>query len=318
MESSNDSQQPERNSALTDIQSPPQPHIILLLRSEEDRQAAALPEELRRLEAEFTLLSSRHYVSIRELQTLLDGASHVVGLFTPEALAIPEKSFVFGYAAGRGLPLHLLVPEGTALPDLPSNANVAREAGELIAGLREELERWREEQVRLAAIRAIEERGLPPTEEGLAQAVTRGLAEMIELFLLAGFSVDTHSLRGIPLLCIAARAGFDEIFFQLLEHGAEVNTVSRDRGNTPLMDAAAENNTELVRACIDAGAELDVQSKNGQSALILAVGQKLEGVAKLLVTAGANPDLQDQLGMSARAYARLFKLEGLLELMDSA
>ena len=82
------------------------------------------------------------------------------------------------------------------------------------------------------------------------------------------------------------------------------------------MDAAAEGNTEILTRLIADGARLNVKSKSGQTALILAVGRQAEDTALTLIESGADIDIKDDLGMSAKKYAELFKLERVLSLMD--
>ena len=122
--------------------------------------------------------------------------------------------------------------------------------------------------------------------------------------------------NGVSLLNIAIRNGHIKIASILLELGANVNSISGDRGNTPLMDAAAEANIEIMRKLIKAGADLNLKSKSGQTALVLSVGRQAEEAAVLLIKAGADINIKDDLGMSARKYAELFKLNQILLLMD--
>ncbi len=300
----------------TDAQHCRQAAILLLCSEKRDPLAQLLPPLLRELDAHVYRPSEDEQRPL-PLHTLLDRSSHLVVIADEEYMEKPSTLFALGYAAGRNLPTLLFLPEGAESPEYPKNASRTKTLQELQEQMRAELFRWQREQERRSAISTLAERGIPVTDEGLALTVSRGNIEELELFFQAGFSPDTVSGRGTPLLCIAVRAGHDEMVHLLIRRGAAVNAVSRDRGNTALMDAAAENNTELVRVLIEAGASLDIQSKNGQSALILAVGQKRVEISRLLLEAGADPDLKDRLGMSARSYAKLFKLEELLPLMES-
>jgi hypothetical protein len=253
--------------------------------------------------------------SVQETEELLETASHVLIIADSECLAAKSTHFALGYAAGGRLPVFLLLTGELDDTEHPSEAVCVHSVEKLKERLSDELQRWREEQERKTAAAAIERRGMPVTAEGMAKAVSEGSLELLELFFRAGFSPDTANNRGTPLLCLAVRAGQEETVYRLLEEGAEVNSLSRDRGNTPLMDAAAENNPRIIRRLLDAGAAPDIRSKNGQSALVLAVGQQLTEIAAMLLEAGADPDLKDSLGMSARAYARLFGLSELLKPM---
>ena len=65
-----------------------------------------------------------------------------------------------------------------------------------------------------------------------------------------------------------------------------------------------------------AGAKLDVRSKSGQTALILAVGRQTEDIALVLIESGADIHIKDDLGMTAKKYAELFKLQHVLSFID--
>jgi ankyrin repeat protein len=65
-----------------------------------------------------------------------------------------------------------------------------------------------------------------------------------------------------------------------------------------------------------AGAEVNLKSKDGQSALVIAVGLNDEAAAEMLLKAGADPDMADNLGASARTYVRLFNKPGMVKLFE--
>lgn len=290
------------------------PTILLLHSSAQAALAGELTVMLEPLEAAVQSCVPQEY-GPEELRKLLSAGTHLLVIADHACLHMGGTQYALGYAAGRPLPVYLYVPEEADDPSYPPEAVCAASPDELQRRLQEALEHWRQEQDRLEAISGLAERGHPITDEGLALAVARGRREETELYFRAGFSANSANGRGVPLLCIAVRSGQNEMVSLLLEAGADVNAVSSDRGNTALMDAAAENNPEAVQQLIEAGSRLDIQSKNGQSALVLAVGQKRTAIARQLLEAGADPELPDQLGMSARGYARLFKLEELLPLM---
>jgi len=172
-----------------------------------------------------------------------------------------------------------------------------------------EKEHWdRNEEIRLAG-EALRNKGYNLNEDSMVFALFEGDLEAVNLFLTSGFSSDGRDSRGTPLLSIAAGRGYLEIIELLLGTGAEVDSFSRDRNNTALMDAAAEGRTEAVRMLLDAKAKLEFKSKNGQTALILAIGQRHVETAKLLLEAGADPSVKDALGMSGKGYAKLFNMD---------
>jgi hypothetical protein len=159
--------------------------------------------------------------------------------------------------------------------------------------------------------------GVPVTGESLAQCAGEGRIEEISLFLEAGFSPDTRNKVGVPLLNIAARTGNSEVLKLLIQSGAGINLTADDRGSTAIIDATIGKFFNIVNDLIESGADVNMQSKDGQTALVIAVGASDEEVAQALLKAGANPDIPDALGMSARKYAALYRKSPLLALFET-
>lgn len=80
----------------------------------------------------------------------------------------------------------------------------------------------------------------------------------------------------------------------LLETGADVN-VKDKKGNTPLMYAAQNNDVDLIERLVRAGAVIDAQNNEGNTAFIKAVG----GAERKLLELGANPNIQNNSGATA-------------------
>ncbi|MDR0498087.1 MAG: ankyrin repeat domain-containing protein, partial [Treponema sp.] len=159
--------------------------------------------------------------------------------------------------------------------------------------------------------------GVPVNEKSMAHCVDDGLLRELTLFLAAGFSPDTKSNTGVPLLSISARKGNNEILRYLLLAGAQVNLTADDRGSSALIDSVMGKHQELVKDLIAAGADVNIRSKDGQSALIVAVGADEEAIVEMLLKAGADPDISDAMGVSARKYATLFHKSAIMALFDT-
>jgi len=160
-------------------------------------------------------------------------------------------------------------------------------------------------------------KGVPTTDDALTMCVAEGKEEEVSLFLSAGFSPDTKDKKGIPLLCIAARNEQLNILELLLHSGAQVNLTAEDRGSTALLDSAIRKNKDMIKTLIEAGADVNIQSKDGQTALVVVVGAGNEELAEMLVKAGADPDIKDALGVSARKYATIFGNSKMLAMFDA-
>ena len=70
-----------------------------------------------------------------------------------------------------------------------------------------------------------------------------------------------------------------------------------------LIFAAMDNNTELGLDLISAGANLDLQDKDGDTALIFAAQENNTELGLALISGGANLDLQNNDGATALTWA---------------
>ena len=159
--------------------------------------------------------------------------------------------------------------------------------------------------------------GIPVTAEAMAQCAADDHLDEIALFLAAGFSPDTRNKSGVPLLNIAARSGNGEVVRFLLRSSAQVDLPSDDRGSSALIDGAMGRYFDIIKDLIEAGADPNMRSNAGQTALVVAVGADDEESATVLIKAGANPDIEDNMGVSARKYATLFRKTKMLALFDA-
>jgi uncharacterized protein len=167
------------------------------------------------------------------------------------------------------------------------------------------------------ARQALLDMGISTTNNSLIQCVAEDKADEVALFFAAGFSPDTKDDKGIPLLCIAARNGNLKTLKVLLSSDAQVNLVAEDRGSNALFDSALARKKDLIQTLIEAGADVNIQSKDGQTALIVVVGAGDEDIVDMLAKAGADPDIKDALGVSARKYATIFGNKKMLAMFDA-
>jgi len=227
----------------------------------------------------------------------------------------PWFNYLAGFCSGsrRGLLIFGMV----GLPPHFSDFPAVSDADSMIRHWLQEKQAWEKaEDIRIAR-ETLAAAGLFYHPEDLARMTAAREQNTVELFMRSGMSADTRNRRGVPLLSLAVRGGHRHLVEYLLSLDCDINAVSGDRGNTALMDAAAEGELEIAGILIRFGAGLDVTSRNGQTALILAVGQGNTKIAALLIQAGSALDIRDSLGMSAYDYAKLFRHEELLNLMES-
>jgi ankyrin repeat protein len=88
----------------------------------------------------------------------------------------------------------------------------------------------------------------------------------------------------------------------LYQKGANLNLKDRE-GNTPLILAAVTRWTEGVITLIRLKAQVNLQNRLGETALLKSVQARDYELTKALLDAGANPDIADNSGISPRMAA---------------
>jgi hypothetical protein len=257
--------------------------------------------------------------------------THLVMVFSPESgaaagtadltgvsAALAWAFFAAGFAAGAALPLVYYGLDLAAIhPSFPPARFVIKNEDDFIAYLEKEQQEWSRRESYEQAKADLLDMGIPFNQESLGQCITERKSRAAALFLKAGFSPDTRDKAGVPLLCLAARAGDRNILSMLLDAGASVNLRAGDRGGSALIDGALGKYRDIMAVLLAAGADVIMKSKDGQSALIIAVGLNDEVSAEMLLKAGADPDDPDHLGASARKYAALFNKPSMVALFGA-
>ncbi|AEF84706.1 ankyrin repeat protein [Treponema primitia ZAS-2] len=248
-------------------------------------------------------------------------ATHFIAIFSESSDQRPSGpswfSFAAGFARGSGRPLVLFGANMDALgAHFIKDGIRIRDGGEFSAYLIRESEEWTRANRVKQARDSLLEQGIPVTLDSLGRCIKEKDCQAVSLFLQAGFAADTLDKAGVPLLCLAVRAGDRGIVSLLLQAGAQVNLKSQDRGGSALIDAALGKHSEILGDLLAAGADTDTKSKDGQSPLIISVGLNDEPTVEMLLKAGANADEPDSLGASARKYATLFNKPGMVALFQ--
>ena len=85
-----------------------------------------------------------------------------------------------------------------------------------------------------------------------------------------------------------------EIVTTLIEAGAQINAQT-DNGETPLYCAAFENQPESAGLLLEAGAQIELANKKGHTPLYICACRSEPELATLLLAAGANIDHRDSI-----------------------
>lgn len=254
-----------------------------------------------------------------ELEHTLVDITQVIVILSPDILLTRWLSFVTGFAFGRRADLLFLVDSSCErawssgeVPEFLRRAEAFNDCRKLIEyAVNTYTTQARKESIE-SAREALIQRGCAITEDQFCEVVKNGDRELVELFLQTGYSPDTSSDRGTPVLHTAARYERSSIVELLIERGADIDLVSGDRGNTALMEAAGRGSLSVVTTLLDAGASKDEYNSNGRTALTLAVADGFLDVGTELLNRGADPWIPDNLGMTALKYAELYGYQEII------
>lgn len=253
--------------------------------------------------------------SSSRIEAALGASSHFVAVLTASSAPTSWLAFVAGWVQGKGRMLACYRPDPAVPVPGYLGENRCHDDLDALAVLLEagKAEYLLSERRRIARSGLLE-RGVSFHADAFAACASEGDVRAVGLFLDAGFPADSRDRGGVPVLCLAARARHRSVVELLLDSGASVNLQAEDRGYTALCDAAHTGNLDLADYLLKRGADPDLRSKDGQTALVIAVGRNDAALAGRLLEYGADPDLADKLGLSARKYAKLFHDPEMLKL----
>jgi len=136
-----------------------------------------------------------------------------------------------------------------------------------------------------------------PSLEDLHQAIL--LRDLRKVRLLCAYSpINTDSsLRSVTALSLAVRQGNTEIVAVLLEHGANIDKLSRDvngRLETPLVTSCRQANYQLANVLLKYGADVNAADFHMRTPLWIAVRERAVELVQLLIDNGANLNAGDR------------------------
>lgn len=259
-----------------------------------------------------------------EIDQHFSGITHIVLLSwvgTVDGLRECTSSwltFLAGYSIGRAVPAYLFTDTDEDPPPFLSGLSRMYSADAVVTELAEQRVLFEQSSIVERARFELAEEGIGLNDNNLATCVTEGDESAVRNFLRMGFSPDTVSSNGVPLLSLAVRRRNSSLVRLLIDEGARVNSIAEDRGTSPLMEAAGHGELPYVRLLLERGADLQQQSKTGQNALILAASEGHTDVVAELVGYGPNLDVLDSLGMTALGYAKLFGYKEMVSILEGA
>lgn len=161
----------------------------------------------------------------------------------------------------------------------------------------------------------------------ILEATRKGDYKPVQKALSAGTNPDIANAQGVTALMLASYHGYSAIAQLLLSHGAATNLITKSNAEfnfgkllshknsktTALMLAAFAGKLDIVIALIKAGAEVNTQDSDGQTALIYAIladthwplkplDMNRKKIILALLDGGANAHLPDKNGLDAVYY----------------
>jgi uncharacterized protein len=147
---------------------------------------------------------------------------------------------------------------------------------------------------------SVNEQGMP----AIVVAATYKADDVLKL--LAGqrrINIEASGSTGETALSVTAWHGNQTLVSFLLDKGAQINR----KGWTALHYAAGAGHTDLVKFLLEKSAYIDAHSPNQTTPLMMAARERRTDIVRLLLEEGADPSQVNQAGLSAADYLERHK-----------
>jgi ankyrin repeat protein len=150
----------------------------------------------------------------------------------------------------------------------------------------------------------------------LQLAAKKNSEALINLCVLLGADVNEKNTEGLTALHVAGYLGSEHSINALIAKGADIN--ERDNENrTALHLAAYEGKFKAVESLLRHGAHKEIVEKtNGMTALHLAVVKGAEDVVRIFIENNANINAQSKDGVTPLLIARHEKKTAIANLLE--
>jgi ankyrin repeat protein len=157
----------------------------------------------------------------------------------------------------------------------------------------------------------------------LIVAAFRRQHDAAQALLRLGANPNAHDTDGYDALAIAVSNNDLDMVRIMIEGGANVQAKTGFDNGSALITAAQLGQVEIVRALIEAKADIDHPNARGWTALTTAVvagtgGKDHLAIVEALVKAGADGDIKDRAGLKAIDYARRRGYTDMVPILEKA
>ena len=129
----------------------------------------------------------------------------------------------------------------------------------------------------------------------LCAACSKESVAEVKKALSSGLNPNEADFTAVLPLCVAARAGNEEIVRLLIEAGADVNASEKsgfgEKGHNPLGAASCNGHLGVMNKLLIAGADINGLSQRSESALFVAAAKGQLEAVQLLLDKNANAEL---------------------------
>jgi quinoprotein dehydrogenase-associated probable ABC transporter substrate-binding protein len=152
----------------------------------------------------------------------------------------------------------------------------------------------------------------------LMHAAMRNHVPTVQMLLKRGANIEKPNSKGYPPLALAIAEDKFEVAKALLDAGAHIDARVGPERLTPLMVAASQVSPgegaiflpgstrpiDIARELIKRGADVNAQTKDGVTALMIASARNVAPMIGLLLQSGADPSIKSAQGQTAADIAK--------------
>jgi ankyrin repeat protein len=135
---------------------------------------------------------------------------------------------------------------------------------------------------------------------------------MLRFLIANGLKPNAYSREDYTAksaLYLAASSGLTTVVKILLRENVNIDHREYSLGRTPLMAATVSDRLEIMQLLLDAGADINLQDKNGNTALAMAARKGRPETVAFLLKHGADKSIRNKDGMTALEELKMWRVE---------